>query len=222
MDIRKYFNVLNCKNETNSHTENETDTDTENDYDLVEEEPKKQTETFKFKKTIQVFTDGSSFNNGSKTKKHSGGIGVFFGKNHPYNKSIKIKDEPITNNIAELKACILAITTIIENKNCFNKDNCPIDIEIYTDSEYVINSITKWAKLWKFNGWKKKEGNKLTEIKNKDLIIELYELYDKIKPKFKHVRAHRTEPKNKFSKEYSEWYGNYMADKLATQASNSV
>ena len=175
--IRKYFNVLSCKNESNLHTETETETENESEneseFELVEEEPQKQTETFKFKKTIQVFTDGSSFNNGSKTKKHSGGIGVFFGKNHPDNKSIKIKNEPITNNIAELKACIMAIKIVlvsinIPNNNFNINSETPIDIEIYTDSEYVINSITKWAKLWKFNGWKKKTSGKLVDIKNKD------------------------------------------------------
>ena len=172
MIIRPY-----CKNESNLHTETETETENESEneseFELVEEEPQKQTETFKFKKTIQVFTDGSSFNNGSKTKKHSGGIGVFFGKNHPDNKSIKIKNEPITNNIAELKACIMAIKIVlvsinIPNNNFNINSETPIDIEIYTDSEYVINSITKWAKLWKFNGWKKKTSGKLVDIKNKD------------------------------------------------------
>ncbi len=45
--------------------------------------------------------------------------------------------------------------------------------EIHSDSEFWINVLTKWAVNWKENGWKKKAG----EIKNLDLVKELYELY---------------------------------------------
>lgn len=44
--------------------------------------------------------------------------------------------------------------------------------EIHTDSEFWINVITKWAPTWAANGWRKKNG----EIKNLDLVKELYEL----------------------------------------------
>ena len=63
---------------------------------------------------------------------------------------------------------IVLVSINIPNNNFNINSETPIDIEIYTDSEYVINSITKWAKLWKFNGWKKKTSGKLVDIKNKD------------------------------------------------------
>jgi|TARA_B110001469_G_C9586163_1_gene290785 ribonuclease HI len=173
--------------------------------------------SIKLKKIFKVFTDGSSFNNGSKTKKHKGGLGIFFEDGHPNNKSIKLIEHPITNNIAELKACIKAIEIILDTN-----PNLPLEIIIYTDSEYVINSITKWAKIWRFNGWKKKQGSKLVDIKNKELIITLYTLVSQNPIKFKHVKAHKSAPTNKTSDAYKEWYGNYMADKLATTASNLV
>lgn len=44
---------------------------------------------------------------------------------------------------------------------------------ISTDSEFWVNVVTKWAASWKRNGWKKKTG----EIKNLELVQELYELY---------------------------------------------
>jgi len=198
MDIRKYFPVFKAEKEK-------------------QEIPEKT--SFQYKKTIKVFTDGSTFNNGSKTKKQRGGLGIFFEDNHPNNKSIKLIEYPITNNIAELKACITAIEIILETEIIPNK---PFEIIIYTDSEYVINSITKWAKLWKFNGWKKKEGTKFVDIKNKELIISLYTLVSQHLIKFKHVKAHKSSPINKDSDAYKEWYGNYMADKLATKASSEV
>ena len=45
--------------------------------------------------------------------------------------------------------------------------------EIYSDSEFWINVVTKWAANWKAAGWKKKTG----EIKNLGLVQELYQLY---------------------------------------------
>ena len=45
--------------------------------------------------------------------------------------------------------------------------------EIHSDSEFWINVLTKWAPVWCKNGWKKTKG----EIKNLDIVKELYELY---------------------------------------------
>lgn len=45
--------------------------------------------------------------------------------------------------------------------------------EIHSDSEFWINVLTKWASGWKAKGWKKANG----EIKNLDIVKELYELY---------------------------------------------
>ncbi|MBQ6375980.1 ribonuclease HI [Candidatus Saccharibacteria bacterium] len=45
--------------------------------------------------------------------------------------------------------------------------------EIHTDSEFWVNVLTKWAPRWRAAGWKKKNG----EIKNIEMVQELYELY---------------------------------------------
>ena len=36
---------------------------------------------------------------------------------------------------------------------------------------------------------------------------------------FRHVKAHQPMPNNKYSDKYKIWYGNHMADKFATDAS---
>lgn len=46
--------------------------------------------------------------------------------------------------------------------------------EIHSDSEFWINVLTKWAPGWKAKGWKKSKG----EIKNLDIVQELYGLYE--------------------------------------------
>lgn len=46
-------------------------------------------------------------------------------------------------------------------------------VKVYTDSEFWVNAIEKWAPAWERNDWKKKQG----PIKNLDLVQELYDLY---------------------------------------------
>jgi ribonuclease HI len=160
-----------------------------------------------------VFTDGSTFNNGKKNKPKYGGIGIYL--QSPIVKSIGIpfNNPETTNNICELNACIMAIKVIIKFP-AFNIENDKI--KIYSDSQYVIKSITEWSKRWVKNGWKNKAGQ---QVKNSALIKKLLELYNKYKIEMMHVRSHLHPPSNKSSREYKLWYGNYMADKLATDAS---
>ena len=47
----------------------------------------------------------------------------------------------------------------------------------------------------------------------------MYDLANNLKVRMVHVKAHKTEP-SKDSPEYFKWYGNMMADKLATKASS--
>ena len=58
--------------------------------------------------------------------------------------------------------------------------------EIYSDSEFWINVLTKWAPIWQKNGWKKKTGS----IKNLNLVKELYGLYCDSKVKLNWVKGH--------------------------------
>ncbi len=56
---------------------------------------------------------------------------------------------------------------------------------IYSDSNFWINVVTKWAPLK--GGWTKKGG----EIKKKsDIVRELYELYSKPQADLRWVRGH--------------------------------
>lgn len=59
-------------------------------------------------------------------------------------------------------------------------------VEIHTDSEFWINVATKWAEGWEKNGWTKKNG----EIKNLDIVQELYKLYKNSQAKLVWVRGH--------------------------------
>ena len=49
-----------------------------------------------------------------------------------------------------------------------------------------------------------------------DKVEKLYEYYCSYPISFQHIRSHQKEPVDKNSDEYRHWYGNMMADKLAT------
>ncbi len=60
------------------------------------------------------------------------------------------------------------------------------EAEIYTDSEFWINVITKWAPGWQARGWTKKGG----EIKNLDIVKEVFAAYQMGQANLIWVRGH--------------------------------
>ncbi len=152
------------------------------------------------KKTIEIFTDGSF-------KKKNGigkaGIGIFFGDNDPRNVSKLLDIDSPSNNKAELTAIKTALK-ITKNDN--------IPCIIYSDSEYSINSVTKWYKNWIKNDWKTSTGK---DVKNIKIIKSIIKYLDGRQVEFIHVRSHTNEPSNKNTRKYFEWYGNDQADHLA-------
>jgi len=160
-----------------------------------------------------IFIDGSCLNNGSKNSK--GGYGVFFGDNDPRNVSKKLEKNEvitrITNNTAELMACLEALTILSTETSSTGKNY------IVTDSKYLYQSCIDWIPVWEKNQWKKSDGK---IIENLELIKSIRALHKKVRPMLKHVNSHRDEPDNKDSQEWRFWYGNMMADKLATLATS--
>ncbi|CAG2067159.1 unnamed protein product, partial [Timema podura] len=108
---------------------------------------------------VQVYTDGACEKNGFAGAK--AGIGVWFGMNHPLNTSEPVRGRA-TNNTAEIQAAILAIELA---KSAGVKKLC-----INTDSQFLINSITKWIRKWRRNNWKLTDGG---PVKNKEDFVTL-------------------------------------------------
>jgi len=149
------------------------------------------------KNYFDVWTDGSSFNNGKENCKASYGVYFSDGK--------ELSGE-ITENPSNQRAELMAIWVALENSPRNKK------IRIFTDSQYSINCITKWAEKWKVNNWKKADNS---DVKHKNLIRDLNSMYNTVDIKFIHVRSHKVAPSDKMSEEYRIWYGNFMADKIA-------
>ena len=161
---------------------------------------------------IDIFTDGSTTNNSRKSLKSRGGVGVFIPKYQKLNIKEPFYLYPITNQRCEFYACIRAIQTII-NKKRKNK----VKLRILTDSQHVIDTMTKWVSGWEKKGWKKYDGK---VPKNLDLIYFLHNLTKQYESEidiiYKHVKAHKKAP-DKQSEEYYYWHGNDMADKFANE-----
>jgi len=96
-----------------------------------------------------------------------------------------------TNNRMELSGLIAALKSL------------PVDakIEVFTDSELCVNTVTKWAASWERNGWRRKSG----AIANLELVQELYAL----------ARA-RPGVQLKWIKAHNGWLWNEYADALST------
>ena len=130
-----------------------------------------------------------------------------------------VKGPEVTNQRAELMACIIAIEKTI--KMMKNSDEL-WELIIYSDSKYSINCATCWAKKWILYGWKRKINNKFKEICNLDLIKKLYKLTCLYPVSFIHVRGHQKEPKKHNSEQWELWYGNDQADSFATGAKDKM
>lgn len=104
-----------------------------------------------------LWTDGSAVPNPGE-----GGFAVIEEKNGVPVPVVLGKEKNSTNIRMEGLAMIAAIKYA-------GDEGC----EIHSDSEFWINVVTKWAPVWEKNDWSKKNG----EIKNLDVVKELYNLY---------------------------------------------
>ncbi|MFZ1361124.1 MAG: ribonuclease H [Candidatus Saccharimonadales bacterium] len=71
--------------------------------------------------------------------------------------------------------------------------------QIFTDSEFWINVITKWAPGWEAKGWRKKGG----EIKNLDIVQAVYPLYQRSDATLTWVRGHEGDEGNELADEWA-------------------
>lgn len=139
-------------------------------------------------KKITIYTDGACSGNPGP-----GGWGALltYGK---HEKEIFGGEKETTNNRMELTAAIKALEAI-KTKS---------EIDLYTDSTYVKDGITKWIHNWKNNGWKTAAKK---PVKNDDLWQNLDKLIAKHDVKWHWVKGHAGHE------------GNERADMLAVKGS---
>ena len=140
---------------------------------------------------IKIYTDGACRGNPGR-----GGWGVFIINGQESKKIFGGKIET-TNNEMELTAAIKGLESF----------NSPKDLDLYTDSKYVMDGINNWIHNWKRNGWK--TANK-KPVKRSNLWMELDKLNSFHDVKWYWVKGHSGD------------IGNDMADELANQGIDSL
>jgi ribonuclease HI len=79
------------------------------------------------------------------------------------------------------------------------KDAAGQECHIFTDSEFWINVITKWAPGWEAKNWVKKGG----EIKNLEIVKEALSLHRDSKATLIWVRGHEGDAGNELADEWA-------------------
>lgn len=120
--------------------------------------------------TVNIYTDGACRGNPGH-----GGWGVVLTMNDHY-KELLGSEPDTTNNRMELTAVIRALEALKR----------PVEIELYTDSTYVLKGMTEWLPNWKKRGWKRAGGALL----NADLWRRLDELAGKHRVKWHWIKGH--------------------------------
>ena len=126
---------------------------------------------------VEIFTDGACRGNpgpggwaallrtGSKERELSGGESL------------------TTNNRMELTAAIRGLEALKR----------PCRVQLYTDSNYVRDGITKWIHGWRRNGWRTADKK---PVKNAELWQELLEACSRHRVDWHWVKGHSGHPEN--------------------------
>ncbi|MCK9457074.1 MAG: Ribonuclease H [bacterium ADurb.Bin157] len=130
------------------------------------------------RKSIQLFSDGACSGNPGP-----GGWGAILRYKNS-EKELSGGEKETTNNRMELLGVISALETLKE----------PCDVEICTDSKYVVDAFEKkWLESWQVNGWKT-AGKK--PVKNRELWERLLKQASIHNLSWKWIRGHAGHTEN--------------------------
>lgn len=128
-------------------------------------------------KQIDLFTDGACSGNPGP-----GGWGAILRFNGT-TKELNGGEADTTNNRMELSAAIAGLNALKE----------PCTVDLYTDSVYVRDGISKWIDGWKRNGWRTASK---APVKNIELWQELDAARARHKVTWHWVKGHAGHPEN--------------------------
>lgn len=127
--------------------------------------------------TIEIYTDGACSGNPGP-----GGWGALLRWNG-HEKELSGGEEETTNNRMEMMAVIKALEALTK----------PSNVDLYTDSKYVMQGVTEWMPGWKAKNWQTAAKK---PVKNQDLWQEIDELVQKHNVTFHWVKGHAGHPDN--------------------------
>ena len=140
---------------------------------------------------ITIYTDGACINNGKRNA--TCGSGIWVEHDSPLNKAFRVSGMAQSNQVGEIAAIILAVTSVPLSQ----------PLEIISDSKYAIEGLTTHLQSWEDQGW--------IGIKNAQLFHRAAFLLRR-----------RTAPTTfKWVKGHEGVEGNEMSDRLAKEGANN-
>ena len=129
-------------------------------------------------KTVTIYTDGACSGNPGP-----GGWGAILSYNGA-EKELSGGAADTTNNRMELTAVIEALSALKE----------PCVVELYSDSKYVIDALSKrWVYGWRSRGWKKADKKPARNVDLWERLLELLEIHEL---RYHWVKGHAENEKN--------------------------
>jgi len=126
---------------------------------------------------VLIYTDGAC--SGNPGPGGWGALLIYGGREKEFSGG-----EPMTtNNRMELTAAIMALEGLTR----------PCTVDLFTDSQYVRDGITKWLRNWKARGWRTADKK---PVKNEDLWRRLDEARTRHQVVWHWVRGHADDPLN--------------------------
>ena len=128
-------------------------------------------------KQVEIFTDGAC-----KGNPGPGGWGAILRMGR-HEKELSGGEPETTNNRMELTAAIEGLNALTE----------PCAVDLYSDSKYVLDGITKWVHGWKKRGWVNASKK---PVRNADLWHDLIEAAARHQIEWHWVKGHDGHPEN--------------------------
>jgi len=126
---------------------------------------------------VEIYTDGACSGNPGP-----GGWGAIL-RCGDHEKELKGGEPETTNNRMEMMAVIQALSAL----------NKPCAVDLYTDSTYVKDGVTKWLEGWKAKGWKTAAKK---PVKNQDLWEKIDTEIQRHQIAWHWVKGHAGHPQN--------------------------
>lgn len=145
---------------------------------------------------VKIYTDGAARGNPDGPGGYGSVLEYVDSKGKMHVKELSQGYVRTTNNRMELMAAIAALEAL----------NRPCTVELYSDSQYVVNAFNQnWIENWVKKGWKR---GKNEPVKNVDLWKRLLAAKEKHDVTFYWVKGHDGHPQNE------------RCDELATAAAD--
>ena len=145
---------------------------------------------------VTIYTDGAARGNPDGPGGYGAILQYVDPKGQLHERELSQGYEKTTNNRMELMAVIAGLEAL----------NRPCTVEVYSDSQYVVNAFNQhWVDGWLKRGWKR---GKNEPVKNVDLWKRLLAAKEKHSVTFHWVKGHDGHPQNE------------RCDELATTAAD--